>query len=240
MIDHEPAAKPALGGAAPKKMPADGAPCVIVGAGPGGLTAAYELSKHGLPAVVFEKDRVVGGISRTAVHRGYRFDIGGHRFFSKGPLIEEVWTEILGDDMLVRGRLSRIYYDGKFFDYPLKPVNALVGLGPVEAVRISLSYLRARLFPHREERNFEQWVSNRFGRRLYEIFFKTYTEKVWGMPCSEISADWAAQRIKNLDLVKAVKNALLGSAGSKEVITTLIDQFRYPRHGPGMIWERCS
>jgi len=145
----------------------------------------------------------------------------------------------LGDDFLERPRLSRIFYDNRFFDYPLKPVNALKGLGLVEAGRVGLSYLWARLAPHSEERNFEQWVSNRFGYRLYEIFFKTYTEKVWGLPCTEISADWAAQRIKNLDLVKAVRSALLGSVKNQEVISTLIDRFHYPRLGPGMMWERC-
>jgi protoporphyrinogen oxidase len=214
--------------------------CVIMGGGPGGLTAAYELSKLGVPAVVFEQDDVVGGISRTATYKGYRFDIGGHRFFTKVKRVEEMWHEIIADDMLRRPRLSRIYYKGKFFDYPLKPVNALVGLGPIEAVRIAFSYLRALLFPSQEERNLEQWVVNRFGYRLYDIFFRTYTEKVWGMPCTEIAADWAAQRIKNLDLVAALKNTLLGAGRHRgEVVTTLVEEFWYPRLGPGMMWERC-
>ncbi len=213
---------------------------LIIGAGPAGLTAAWELAKLGVPATVFEADDVVGGIARTGCYKGYRYDIGGHRFFTKVDFVQRIWEEILGDDLIQRPRLSRIYYDGKFFDYPLRPVNALLGLGPVESVRIGLSYIKARLFPTREERNLEQWVSNRFGRRLYEIFFKTYTEKVWGMPCTEIGADWAAQRIKNLDLLKAVRNALLGSrAKGGEVITTLIDTFLYPRLGPGMMWDRC-
>ncbi len=213
---------------------------LIAGAGPAGLACAWELGKLGREAVVYEQDEVVGGISRTVSHDGYRFDIGGHRFFTKVPLVWEMWGEILGEEFLERPRLSRIYYQGKFFDYPLKPLNALTNLGPVEAVRIGCSWLWARAFPEREERNFEQWVINRFGRRLYEIFFKTYTEKVWGTPCTEISSDWAAQRIKNLDLLAALKNALL-SSGSKngEVISTLIDRFHYPRHGPGMMWERC-
>jgi protoporphyrinogen oxidase len=213
---------------------------VIIGAGPGGLTAAYELQRLGQSSRVIEKDLAVGGISRTVRYNGYRFDIGGHRFFTKVPMIQDIWEEILGDDFLERPRLSRIFYDNRFFDYPLKPLNALKGLGLIEAGRVGLSYLWARLAPHTEERNFEHWVSNRFGRRLYEIFFKTYTEKVWGMPCSEISADWAAQRIKNLDLVKAVRSALLGSVKGQEVISTLIDRFHYPRFGPGMMWERCS
>ena len=212
---------------------------VIIGAGPAGLAAAHELAKSGQACRIVEKDQVVGGISRTVRYRGYRFDIGGHRFFTKVPEIQAFWQEILPDDFLERPRMSRIYYNDRFFDYPLKPVNALLGLGPVEAVRIGFSYLRALLMPHAQERNFEEWVSNRFGFRLYEIFFKTYTEKVWGLPCSEISADWAAQRIKNLDLLKAVRNALVGSTASQEVISTLIDRFHYPRHGPGMMWERC-
>ena len=213
---------------------------IIIGAGPAGLTAANELVTLGRSAQVYEKDAVVGGISRTAEYQGYRFDIGGHRFFTKVPAVQDLWEEVLGEDLLERPRLSRIYYNDTFFDYPLKPLNALRGLGPIEAGRVGLSYLWAQLAPHPEENNFEQWVSNRFGRRLYEVFFKTSTEQVWGMPCTEISADWAAQRIKNLDLFKAVKNSLIGSVGDREVITTLIDRFHYPRLGPGMMWERLT
>jgi protoporphyrinogen oxidase len=214
---------------------------LVIGAGPAGLTAAYESSKLGLEPTVIEADRQVGGLSRTVNYRGYRFDIGGHRFFSKVELINELWREILNEDFLLRPRLSRIYYRQHFFDYPLKALNALAGLGPVEALLVGLSYTKARLLPHEEETNLEQWVSNRFGDRLYRIFFKTYTEKVWGIPCTEISADWAAQRIKNLSLREAVRNALLGAGKTKdgEIITTLIDQFHYPRLGPGMMWECC-
>ena len=217
-------------------------PVIIIGAGPAGLTAAYELSKLGLQARLLEADSQVGGLSRTVNYQGYRFDIGGHRFFSKVPLINEVWQEILGADLLCRPRLSRIHYAEHFFDYPLKALDAFVGLGPVEALLISFSYAKAQLWPHPEETTFEQWVSNRFGQRLYEIFFKTYTEKVWGIPCAEISADWAAQRIKNLSLGEAVRNALFGARQSKDgqVITTLIDEFQYPRLGPGMMWEECE
>jgi protoporphyrinogen oxidase len=214
------------------------ATCLIIGGGPAGLTAAWTLAKAGAKPIVFEAERIVGGISRTDEYKGYRFDIGGHRFFTKVKSVEKFWMDILGSEFLVRPRLSRIYYDDKFFDYPLKPVNALLGLGPVESVRIGLSYLSAQLFPSREEVNLEQWVANRFGRRLYEIFFKTYTEKVWGMKCTEIGADWAAQRIKNLDLKEAVKNAFLGSGQKK--ITTLIEQFHYPRFGPGQMWEKVA
>ncbi len=220
--------------------PHDGGRTVIVGAGPAGLTAAFELSRLGRAATVFEADDQVGGISRTVVFQGCRLDIGGHRFFTKVPEVERLWREILGDDLIVRPRMSRIYYGGRFFDYPLRPVNALRGLGVVEAARVLASYVRAQLFPVADERTFDAWVSNRFGRRLFEIFFKTYTEKVWGMPCSHISAAWAAQRIKNLDLMTAIRKAVLGNAGTGgQVVTSLIERFHYPRLGPGMMWERC-
>jgi protoporphyrinogen oxidase len=220
--------------------PPGGGRTAIVGAGPAGLTAALELARLGREAAVFEADDQVGGISRTVVFRGCRLDIGGHRFFTKVPEIERLWHDILGDDLIVRPRMSRIYYGGTFFDYPLRPVNALRGLGVVEAVRVLASYVHAQLFPVADERTFDVWVSNRFGRRLFEVFFKTYTEKVWGMPCSEISAAWAAQRIKNLDLMAALRNALLGSAGAgRRAVTSLIERFHYPRFGPGMMWERC-
>ncbi len=217
-------------------------PTIIIGGGPAGLTAAYELSKLGTNSVILEADNQVGGLSRTVNYREYRFDIGGHRFFSKVPYINKLWHEMLGEDFLLRPRLSRIHYRGHFFDYPLKPLNALSGLGPAESFLVGLSYAKAKVFPNGKEENFEEWVSNRFGYRLYNIFFKTYTEKVWGMPCREISADWAAQRIKNLSLKEAVLNALLNNGNLKngEIITTLIEQFHYPRLGPGMMWEHCK
>ncbi len=216
---------------------------IVIGAGPAGLTAAYVLAKAGISVVVLEADpQYVGGISRTAQYKGFRFDIGGHRFFSKSQEIEDLWTEILPNDMLVRPRSSRICYNHQFFSYPLKPVEAFLKLGPVESIRCGFSYLWARLFPVAEPRNFQEWVTNKFGRRLFEIFFKTYTEKVWGMPCTEISADWAAQRIKGLSLSKAVLGALWPeSTGAKGgVIKTLINTFRYPRFGPGMMWDACT
>jgi protoporphyrinogen oxidase len=211
--------------------------CVIIGAGPAGLTAAYELSMMRSAPVVLEQDEVVGGIARTVEYQGYRFDIGGHRFFTKVRVINEWWDNILKEDFQVRSRLSRIYYKGRFFDYPLRPMNALRGLGPIETLRIVASYVSARIFPIPDEKTFEEWVCNRFGRRLFEVFFKTYTEKVWGMKCSDIGADWASQRIKNLDLVAAVKDMLMSS---NDEVTTLIRQFRYPRLGPGMMWERVA
>ena len=213
---------------------------VIAGGGPAGLTAAYELSKHGKSCIVLESDpRLVGGISRTDQYKGYRFDIGGHRFFSKSDEVNQLWREILGEDLLKRSRLSRIYYDRKFFDYPLKPVDALWKLGFVRAFWIGATYIKAKLAPIKPERSVEDWVVNRFGRVLFETFFKSYTEKVWGMPTSSISADWAAQRIKDLDLVRAVTSALFGRfrSGQAEIIKTLIDEFHYPRLGPGQMWE---
>ena len=217
---------------------ADRRPVLVIGAGPAGLTAAHELAERGIPAVVYEQDDQVGGLARTVTYQGYRFDIGGHRFFTKVEAVQRLWEEVLGEDFLVRPRLSRIHYRDRFFDYPLKPLNALGGLGPVETVRILVSYARARILPHREEHTFEEWVVNRFGRRLFEIFFRTYTEKVWGVPCSEIGADWASQRIKNLDLKTAVLHALASGKRDGAVVTTLIDRFHYPRLGPGMMWER--
>ena len=224
----------------PLNTPSGSDRAVIVGAGPAGLTAALELGKLGFEGVVFEAGDVVGGISRTVVFRDCRLDIGGHRFFTKVPEVEALWHEILGNDLLVRQRMSRIFYRDSFFDYPLKPVNALRGLGIIEAGRVMASFLHTQLFPIADESTFDAWVSNRFGRRLFEIFFKTYTEKVWGMPCSEISAAWATQRIKNLDLMTAIKNAFLGNGThSSDVVTSLIERFYYPRLGPGMMWERC-
>jgi len=213
---------------------------VIIGAGPAGLTAAYELSKHDVRSVIVEKSKTVGGIAQTAEYKGYLFDLGGHRFFTKVTMVERMWQEVLGDDLLTRQRLSRIYYNSKFFLYPLDPKNALLGLGLWESARCGMSYLRSQLLPEKPEATFETWVSNRFGRRLYSIFFKTYTEKVWGIPCDEISAEWAAQRIKGLSLFSAVWNAIKPRRreDKQQVIKTLIHEFQYPRRGPGMMWQR--
>lgn len=216
----------------------------IIGAGPAGLTAAYLLAKAGQDVIVFEADpKYVGGISRTESYKGFLFDIGGHRFFSKSKEVEDFWTEILADDLLDRPRSSRIYYNKQFFSYPLVASEALTKLGVVESALCVLSYLKAKAFPVKNPVNFEDWVINNFGERLYNIFFKTYTEKVWGIPCKEISADWAAQRIKGLSLSSAIKNALIKpkKTGDKDkLIKTLIDTFRYPKYGPGMMWEVCA
>lgn len=214
---------------------------VIIGGGPAGLSAAFELAKRGTRSTVLEADAQVGGISRTVNYRGYRFDIGGHRFFSKVPYVETLWKEMLQEDLLLRPRLSRIHYRGHFFDYPLKPLNAVLGLGWQEALNVCFSYGRARLVPYGKDDNLELWISNRFGYRLYDIFFKSYTEKVWGIPCNKISADWAAQRIKNLSLRKVLADAFFGKlVHSSRKATSLIDEFHYPRFGPGQMWEHCE
>ena len=216
---------------------------VIIGAGPAGLTAAYLLSKRGVAVTVVEADpRSVGGISRTVDYKGFLFDIGGHRFFSKSQAVEDLWTELLPDDLLERPRSSRICYRGRFFAYPLNPLEALRKFGPVESALCILSYFKAKALPIARPDNFENWVTNQFGARLFRIFFKTYTEKVWGMDCRDISADWAAQRIKGLSLGGALMHALRPrrSAARASVVKTLINSFRYPRRGPGMMWEAAA
>ncbi|MDB5596458.1 MAG: FAD-dependent oxidoreductase [Hyphomicrobiales bacterium] len=218
---------------------------LVVGAGPAGLTTAYSLAKAGHGVTVLEQDTVyVGGISRTAGYKGFLFDIGGHRFFSKSKEIVDLWDEILPDDFIERPRLSRIYYRGKFYSYPLKAFEALRNLGILQSAACVASFGWAKLFPIEAPKTFHQWVRNNFGERLFSIFFKTYTEKVWGMGCDEISADWAAQRIKGLDLWAAVMDGLRrsfgrapGKAGGAK---SLIESFRYPRRGPGMMWEAAA
>ena len=220
----------------------------IIGAGPAGLTAAYLLSKEGLKPTVWELDPTyVGGISRTEVYKGYRFDIGGHRFFSKSQEVEDLWSELLPDDLLTCSRLSRIYYRGKFYSYPLEIGEVINNLGKRESLLTVASYLKAKLLSNGEPDNLEDWVTSKFGGRLYHMFFKSYTEKVWGMPCREISADWAAQRIKGLSLSKAARNAVWpqpsptkSPVNRTEQIKTLITSFRYPRLGPGMLWEAAA
>ena len=216
----------------------------IIGAGPAGLTAAYQLTKSGYSVTVIEKDPVyVGGISRTVEHDGFRFDIGGHRFFSKSKEVVDLWNEILPDDFIERPRMSRIYYEGRFYSYPLRAFEALFNLGVWRSTLCMVSYARWKLFPHKDPKSFEQWVVNQFGQKLYSIFFKTYTEKVWGMPCDEMSADWAAQRIKGLSLGGAVIDGLKRSLGLNRgkndgmAVKTLLETFRYPRQGPGMMWD---
>jgi protoporphyrinogen oxidase len=218
-------------------MTADPDPSVvIVGAGPAGLTAGYLLAGMDVPVLVLEADEQVGGLAKTVVRDGYRFDLGGHRFFTKSAEVDALWHEIMGDEFLLRPRLSRIYWNGRFLDYPLSPRDVVRKLGPVELGRVLASYAAA--LPRRRggETTLEDWVSNRFGRRLFDLFFRAYTEKVWGVPASEIRAEWAAQRIKGLSLTTAAKDAIFGNGGAK----SLIREFRYPRFGPGQMWETMA
>jgi len=224
----------------------------VIGAGPAGLTAAYCLTRDGgappPSVIVIEKDaRYVGGISRTVSYNGFLFDIGGHRFFSKSKEVVDLWHEILPDDFIERPRLSRIYYGGKYYSYPLSAFEALANLGIFTSAACMASFGYAKAFPIKDPRNFHEWVRNQFGEKLFSIFFKTYTEKVWGMSCDEISADWAAQRIKGLDLGVAVMNALKKALlparkprAGEPVVKTLIESFQYPRKGPGMMWDAAA
>jgi protoporphyrinogen oxidase len=220
-----------------------GEPFAVLGAGPAGLTAGYVLARSARPVVVFEASDQVGGLARTAVRDGYRFDLGGHRFFTKSEEVQRLWQEVLGDELLVRDRLSRIYWRGRFIDYPLRLADVVRKVGPLELARCSASYTAAlvrRGMPWRRGRagaNFEQWVCDRFGRRLFELFFESYTEKVWGVPTSQISADWAAQRIRALSFSRVVRAALLNDGGD---VHSLIEQFHYPRFGPGQMWEAMA
>jgi protoporphyrinogen oxidase len=216
---------------------------VIVGGGPAGLTAAYQLCKERVAAVVLEQERTVGGLAKTVNYRDFRFDIGGHRFYTKAKAVADIWREVLAaEDFLRRRRLSRIYYNKRFFHYPLRAGSLLRNLGLWNGCLILLSYLRARLRPERSEQNFEDWVTNRFGQRLYRMFFKSYTEKVWGIPCKEITADWARQRIKGLSLAVVLKDIFRRQTNSDNgaVVKTLINEFDYPRLGPGMMWETMA
>jgi protoporphyrinogen oxidase len=213
-------------------------PTVILGAGPAGLTAAYLLSKRGLPVVVLEEERQVGGLAKTEVRDGYRFDLGGHRFFTKAKEVDALWHEIMREEFLKRPRMSRIYWNGKFLDYPLRGPDVIKKLGPVELTRAFLSYLWAAIKPKGEEETYEQWVSNRFGKRLFNLFFKSYTEKVWGVPTSEIRSEWAAQRIKGLSFFSAAKSAFLGNRDNR--VKSLISEFHYPRYGPGQMWDTMT
>lgn len=211
---------------------------VVIGGGPAGLAAVYTLAKMGVPAVCLESSQDWGGLSRTVVYRGFRFDIGGHRFFSKSQEVNALWKEILGDEFLTRPRQSRIYYRNRFFSYPLKAGDALRGLGLFESLRIFGSYLFRQIRPYPETPDFERWTSNLFGDRLYRHFFKAYTEKVWGIPCSQIASEWGAQRIRGLNLLSAIRSALLPPKHGS--IKTLIGSFHYPRYGPGQMYEATA
>jgi protoporphyrinogen oxidase len=213
----------------------DQRPVAVLGGGPAGLTAGYLLAQQGRPVIVLEAEDQVGGLAKTEVRDGYRFDLGGHRFFTKSKEVDDLWHEVMREEFLKRPRMSRIYWNGKFLDYPLSGTDVLKKLGPVELMRAGLSYLWAVVKPKGPEESFEQWVSNRFGKRLFQLFFKSYTEKVWGVPTSELRAEWAAQRIKGLSFFSAAKAAFFGNKGNK--VKSLITEFHYPRFGPGQMWE---
>src|ERR687893_3082063 len=213
-------------------------PVAVLGGGPAGLTAGYLLARQGVPVIVFEAEDQVGGIAKTEVRDGYRFDLGGHRFFTKSKEVDDLWHEVMREEFLKRPRMSRIFWNGKFLDYPLNGMDVIRKLGPVELVRAGLSYLWAAAKPKGKEENFEQWVSNRFGKRLYQHFFKGYTEKVWGVSTTELRSEWAAQRIKGLSFFSAAKAAFMGNKGNK--IKSLINEFHYPRFGPGQMWETMA
>ena len=211
---------------------------LVLGAGPAGLTAAYELTRLGVRSRLLELEAQAGGLSRTLEHNGYLFDIGGHRFFTKVAMVERIWHEVLAGDLLERPRLSRIFYNSRFFKYPLEAADVVARLGVLEVLRCGLSYLHSRLRPVRPEVTFETWVSNRFGRRLFDIFFRSYTEKVWGMPCDKIAAEWASQRIRGLSVWALLKSALRPSSDGGA--RSLTRQFLYPRRGPGLMWNRMA
>ena len=211
---------------------------LVLGAGPAGLTAGYMLGKAGRPAIVLEAEDQVGGLAKTVERDGYRFDLGGHRFFTKSVEVDALWHEVLGDEFLLRPRMSRIYWNGRFLDYPLRGTDVIRKLGAVELTRCMASYMRAATRRNKVDETFEDWVSNRFGRRLFELFFRSYTEKVWGVPTTEIRAEWAAQRIKGLSFFSRREGGVLRQQGNK--VKSLIGEFHYPRFGPGQMWEAMT
>ncbi|MCS7211240.1 MAG: FAD-dependent oxidoreductase [Chloroherpetonaceae bacterium] len=210
----------------------------VIGAGPAGMTAAYCLAKKGYEVDVYEASPSVGGLAKTIELWNQKVDLGPHRFFSSDTRVNSLWLEVVGQDYDMVDRLTRIYYKRKFYYYPLKPFDALSNLGIIEAANCVASYAKQRLFPIQQDGSFEDWVTDRFGRRLFEIFFKTYSEKLWGISCKELDADFAAQRIKKLSLSEAIKNAFTG--GRNNTHKTLVDQFAYPFGGTGMVYERMA
>jgi protoporphyrinogen oxidase len=218
----------------------DGRSLVIVGGGPSGIAAALEATRNGASATVIERLDRVGGLARTIDFQGCRFDVGPHRFFTLNPEVHDLFVDVCGPDVCRVSRLTRIFYNRKYFDYPLTPINALFGMGMGTSLRILASYLAARVRRVATRRpivSFEDWIVDRFGRRLFETFFKTYTEKVWGISCRDISADWAAQRIKGLSLLAAVTSVV---RPRRKVIKTLVDEFLYPRRGAGQLYEKME
>ncbi|MBA3900076.1 MAG: FAD-dependent oxidoreductase [Bacteroidetes bacterium] len=210
----------------------------IIGAGPAGITAAYQISKNNPTVDVYEAGPAVGGLAKTIELWNQKVDLGPHRFFSSDTRVNKLWLEVVGDDYEMVNRLTRIYYKKRFFHYPLKAFDALLNLGIFEAGHCMISYMGEKLSPTQAKEDFESWVTSRFGRRLFEVFFKTYSEKLWGISCKELDADFAAQRIKKLSLFEAIKSAMFGGGGSKH--KTLVDQFAYPHQGTGVVYERMA
>lgn len=214
---------------------------VIIGAGPAGLTAGTELLRlDNVNVTVLERDNIIGGLARTNDYKGYRYDIGPHHFITDSEEVMTWWLDLMGDDFHPHKRFTRIYYNNHFFNYPLEPFNVITGLSLVECIRSVMSYAKARLFPIKNPKTFQDWISNRFGSRLFGMFFKTYTEKVWGIPCDKISSDWAAQRIKGFSLGHAIFYAFFGRFFKKNVPRTIQDTFYYPSLGSGTLWERAA
>ena len=214
---------------------------LIVGAGPAGLTAGYILAENGYKVEIIEQNsKYVGGISRTEEFKGFRFDIGGHRFFSKSKEINLLWEKILPKNFRTRDRKSRIFFNKNFFNYPLDLIEVIFKLGIIESAICFFSFLKAKIFPIKKPKSYHDWIYNNFGERLYLNFFKSYTEKVWGLSCDDISADWAAQRIKGLNFKEIIFQSIkkiFFKKNKKKIIKTLINQFKYPDYGPGMMWE---
>lgn len=210
--------------------------CCIIGAGPAGLGVALELVKHGVTDIlIIDKNKSVGGLARTDVFDGVRFDIGPHRFFTKNQEMNKIWHDILGEDFRSVARMTRIFYKNKYFNYPISPLDALIKLGPLESFDVIASFFIAQVNKKDKAVTFEDWITQKFGRKLYEIFFKTYTEKIWGVSCNRISVEWASQRIKGLDAIEVIKNALMG--GKNKKIKTLVEEFDYPKFGAGQMYE---
>lgn len=210
----------------------------IIGAGPAGVTAAYQLSKAGVNVDLYEAGNSVGGLAKTISLWNQQVDLGPHRFFSTDRRVNELWLEVVGSDYAMIDRLTRIYYNKSFFNYPLRVGNALKNLGPIEAVHCLLSYFQQKVAPINQDGSFEDWVVNQFGRHLFEIFFKTYSEKLWGITCKELDSDFASQRIKKLSLTEAIKNAVFSGKGNKH--KTLVDRFAYPHNGSGVVYNRMA
>lgn len=212
-------------------------PIYVLGAGPAGLAAAYTLTKQKHKVCVLERENAVGGLAKSINYKGFILDYGPHRFFTKLAPVLALWNEVLGSDQVTVNRLTRIYYQKKYFSYPLKPWEVLKTIGIWQSLQIVISYAQAQLFANKRPRNFAEWVISKFGKKLFQIFFEGYTEKLWGIKCTEISAEWAAQRIKGLSLGRAIRSALLGNDGK---VKSLVEQFQFPKLGSGQLYDKIA